>query len=975
MNPQNEPISIITNAGSIVKFGMGGKINNRGADGEIYNGIYKGNNAFIKILKFLDAEYDNTISSYRFNSQIPELIILQYLNTLGNCKFISKMLDYTISNSKILFVFEPLKKDLQYLLNHAKSFAFNNRQYIISQLLTGVKYLHSNGIIHTDLKPANIMFDENYNLKIIDFGHSQFSSSPNKMIKCVGGTAGYMPIEFFPEMSWVDFYTDIWSVGIIYLHMIIRQDVYSIFVKKELYGESGNAKKAKKLMVTTINNYSKQKFKDIEYNEHNLLFDNLLSFEKTRRSIDRALKYIGFDKIINSTFFVDTSIESRLPNTQAISKFINHRQSSFGDDKYKFVDVKSIELPNKSSNLLVYNFSHINKDKKKISISLRDMKYGNVDCDYSLFDLEDVSKESQIYFLNENNKYCCNYFSHFIQYNQIYYCDEYQLFSDFIKNNIYIANNRIMFYIRQIIEIAKIINNLENFIIDEDLIHVLEIQSGTLLKLRPWMIGYIDNNINNNMLTKVHKNNNLYFSNLIFSIITIYNGLILRSVGANKVETIKSIIFTLKNELLYTKERIKNDVLYNTIIGELNKYEKNNENIINGYGYINYCKNKINNDNYNSFFNDNRIMYSLHDYNVFQNFSKFKSSGYECQSPLIIKVPDNESNKLIMMLLQLRSTLNVEFMINKYPNIPKFIVEECNQSLLNTYDHFFRYITNDDNTVSYDFIFFHPIRPYITYREFLSLYGMLLVTNFDRILINIMNQLDVLNMIGINFDHLMPEDVYISIDDFSVKIFAPNKIYFVLSSPKLESSTTNNTMNIFSMEKQIAKPQIYRYLVDTQDKVGFENPFSVRNNLHQSFLQYNSSMYSLGYLIMMIHKLNISKRMSSKIRVATITTNFDDIDVNVSDDNTTDRHYLNNNSYDIDIINNKDSGDEVIRNNPENYFNECLNEKLFSKCSFINQDILRRMLSLQFSFSYINKLMFKGNVKNPLYGLRLHIKK
>jgi serine/threonine protein kinase len=34
----------------------------------------------------------------------------------------------------------------------------------------GLHYLHSNGVCHRDLKPDNILLDDEYNCKIIDFG-------------------------------------------------------------------------------------------------------------------------------------------------------------------------------------------------------------------------------------------------------------------------------------------------------------------------------------------------------------------------------------------------------------------------------------------------------------------------------------------------------------------------------------------------------------------------------------------------------------------------------------------------------------------------------------------------------------------------------------------------------------------------------------------------------------------------------------
>lgn len=36
--------------------------------------------------------------------------------------------------------------------------------------MTGLSFLHDNGIAHRDLKPANILFDQDHILKIADFG-------------------------------------------------------------------------------------------------------------------------------------------------------------------------------------------------------------------------------------------------------------------------------------------------------------------------------------------------------------------------------------------------------------------------------------------------------------------------------------------------------------------------------------------------------------------------------------------------------------------------------------------------------------------------------------------------------------------------------------------------------------------------------------------------------------------------------------
>ena len=43
-------------------------------------------------------------------------------------------------------------------------------RYYFRQMLKSIHYLHSMGFAHRDLKPQNILLDQNYNIKIIDFG-------------------------------------------------------------------------------------------------------------------------------------------------------------------------------------------------------------------------------------------------------------------------------------------------------------------------------------------------------------------------------------------------------------------------------------------------------------------------------------------------------------------------------------------------------------------------------------------------------------------------------------------------------------------------------------------------------------------------------------------------------------------------------------------------------------------------------------
>lgn len=62
-------------------------------------------------------------------------------------------------------------------LDNKKFFNETDIQRIMRDLVIGLEYLHSNGVLHRDIKPQNIMLDENGKAKYADFGASMIMES------------------------------------------------------------------------------------------------------------------------------------------------------------------------------------------------------------------------------------------------------------------------------------------------------------------------------------------------------------------------------------------------------------------------------------------------------------------------------------------------------------------------------------------------------------------------------------------------------------------------------------------------------------------------------------------------------------------------------------------------------------------------------------------------------------------------------
>ncbi|AQK38954.1 uncharacterized protein LOC100501207 [Zea mays] len=195
----------------------------RGGFGEVYKGVLP-NGMVVAVKKLLD-KID--VLEANFQSEVACLIEVKHRN-------IVRCLGYSSETQHVrapyegrfvwadlrqrLFCFEYLSKGslADYLTGASFALQWSVRYQIIKGICEGVGYLHQHNIIHMDLKPQNILLDDNMVPKIADFGLSRrLSENQSRIItKTIIGTPGYLAPEFLSSNA-ITFKADIYSLGVI----------------------------------------------------------------------------------------------------------------------------------------------------------------------------------------------------------------------------------------------------------------------------------------------------------------------------------------------------------------------------------------------------------------------------------------------------------------------------------------------------------------------------------------------------------------------------------------------------------------------------------------------------------------------------------------------------------------------------------------------------------------------------------------
>ncbi|CAE6529535.1 unnamed protein product [Rhizoctonia solani] len=148
---------------------------------------------------------------------------ISLLRHFANHENITGLIDMDVISpdfNEIYLFMEPMEADLHQIVRSGQNLSNAHVQYFLYQILRAMKYVHSAGVIHRDLKPGNLLVNADCELKICDFGLSRgFDSVPED--DGAGFMTEYVATRWYraPEimLSFRKYTTaiDMWSIGCI----------------------------------------------------------------------------------------------------------------------------------------------------------------------------------------------------------------------------------------------------------------------------------------------------------------------------------------------------------------------------------------------------------------------------------------------------------------------------------------------------------------------------------------------------------------------------------------------------------------------------------------------------------------------------------------------------------------------------------------------------------------------------------------
>lgn len=146
-----------------------------------------------------------------------------------------RFFDYFEDERNVYIVIEHCRrKSLDHVLKVRRSLTEPEARYYVRQLVEGCRYIHSQHIIHRDLKLGNMLLNGNMQVKIADFGLATLVKYEGEKKTGVCGTPNYVAPEILKQEGH-SYEVDLWSIGCIIYTMLCGRPPFEMPTLRETF--------------------------------------------------------------------------------------------------------------------------------------------------------------------------------------------------------------------------------------------------------------------------------------------------------------------------------------------------------------------------------------------------------------------------------------------------------------------------------------------------------------------------------------------------------------------------------------------------------------------------------------------------------------------------------------------------------------------------------------------------------------------
>lgn len=205
---------------------------------------------------------------------------------------------------------------------------------IFKQMCEGVRFMHSCGVLHRDLKLENCLITSSDKIKWIDFGLSYVYIDEEEVLERRAGTRSY----FAPEMyrgKYSGFASDVWSLGVCLFAMLLRFFPFEVANSSDWRFQKATVHDS--VLSTVYTFYPKESYPDVSM-DAKIVLDQMLRINPSKRvSMEKLLEMSWlsrkFISDMSTTPAINNTAKSAKNASATISQCITYLQKKYKDIK------------------------------------------------------------------------------------------------------------------------------------------------------------------------------------------------------------------------------------------------------------------------------------------------------------------------------------------------------------------------------------------------------------------------------------------------------------------------------------------------------------------------------------------------------------------------------------------------------------------------------------------------------------------